>query len=37
MLFLLDDRVHCAHFVWHLFVLTGSTCHFLATLRHAAL
>jgi hemolysin III len=34
--FLLDNRVRYAHFVWHLFVLTGSTCHFLAALWHAA-
>jgi hemolysin III len=34
--FLLDNRVRYAHFVWHLFVLTGSTCHFFAALWHAA-
>lgn len=34
--FLLDHRVRFAHFVWHLFVLAGSTCHFLAALWHAA-
>jgi hemolysin III len=34
--FLLDDRVRYGHFVWHLFVLIGSSCHFFATLWHAA-
>jgi hemolysin III len=34
--FLLDNRVRYAHFVWHLFVLAGSTCHFFAALNHAA-
>ena len=33
--FLLDQRVRYGHFVWHLFVLIGSTCHFFATLWHA--
>jgi hemolysin III len=33
--FLLDHRVRYGHFVWHLFVLIGSTCHFFATLWHA--
>jgi len=33
--YLLDNRVRYAHFVWHLFVLAGSTCHFFATLWHA--
>ncbi len=32
--FLLDERVRYAHFVWHLFVLAGSVCHFLAALWH---
>ncbi len=32
LFFLLDERVRYAHFVWHLFVLAGSTCHFLAAL-----
>ena len=30
--FLFDSRVRYAHFVWHLFVLAGSTCHFFAAL-----
>jgi hemolysin III len=33
--FLLDHRVRYAHFVWHLFVLAGSTCHFFAALWYA--
>lgn len=32
--FLLDHRVRYGHFVWHLFVLIGSTCHFFAALWH---
>lgn len=28
-------RVRYAHFVWHLFVLTGTACHFVAVLRYA--
>jgi len=35
IVFLLDARVRYAHFVWHLFVLGGSTCHFFAALWHA--
>ncbi|WP_038210782.1 PAQR family membrane homeostasis protein TrhA [Xenophilus azovorans] len=35
IVFLLDSRVRYAHFVWHLFVLGGSTCHFFAALWHA--
>jgi hemolysin III len=33
--FLYDNRLRYGHFVWHLFVLTGSTCHFVAVLQHA--
>jgi hemolysin III len=33
--FLLDDRLRYAHFVWHLLVLGGSVCHFFAALGHA--
>ena len=33
--FLLDEKVRYGHFVWHLFVLAGSTCHFFAMLLHA--
>jgi hemolysin III len=30
------NRMRYAHFVWHLFVLAGSACHFVAVLRYAA-
>jgi len=30
------DRMRYAHFVWHLFVLAGTACHFIAVLRYAA-
>jgi hemolysin III len=30
-----DSRVRYAHFAWHLFVLGGSACHFLAVLCYA--
>jgi hemolysin III len=33
--YLLDSRLRYAHFVWHLFVLGGSACHFFAALWHA--
>jgi len=33
--FLLDNRVRYAHFVWHLCVIAGSGCHFWAVLWHA--
>ncbi len=35
VVFLLDERVRYAHFVWHLFVLGGSVCHFFAALWYA--
>lgn len=35
LVFLLDDRIPYAHFVWHLLVLGASGCHFLAVLRYA--
>ncbi|MCX9155825.1 hemolysin III family protein [Niveibacterium sp. 24ML] len=31
----LDARMRYGHFVWHLFVLAGSTCHFFAVLWYA--
>ncbi|MCU0940160.1 MAG: hemolysin III family protein [Burkholderiaceae bacterium] len=34
--FLLDEKVRFAHFVWHLFVVAGSGCHVMAALRHPA-
>lgn len=33
--FLMDNKVRYAHFVWHLFVLGGSVCHFFAVLGYA--
>jgi len=35
LVFLFDDRLRYGHFVWHLFVLGGSICHFFAALWHA--
>lgn len=35
VVFLFDSRIRYAHFVWHLFVMAGSTCHFFAALWHA--
>ncbi len=34
--FFRTDRVRYAHFVWHLFVLAGTACHFIAVIRYAA-
>ena len=31
-----DTRLRYGHALWHLFVIAGSTCHFVAVLRHAA-
>ena len=36
VVFLYDSRVRYAHFVWHLFVLGGSACHFFAVLGYSA-
>jgi hemolysin III len=36
VVFLFDSKLRYAHFVWHLFVLGGSTCHFFAALWHSA-
>jgi hemolysin III len=33
--FLAAERVRYGHFVWHLFVLTGTACHFVAVLKYA--
>lgn len=33
--FALDHRVRYAHFVWHLFVVAGTACHFLAVRGYA--
>ena len=35
VVFLFDSRLRYAHFVWHLFVMGGSACHFFAALWHA--
>ena len=35
IVFLFDNKLRYAHFVWHLFVLGGSACHFFAVLWHA--
>lgn len=35
VVFLATRRMRYSHFVWHLFVLAGSTCHFIAVLRFA--
>jgi hemolysin III len=34
--FFAAKRVPYGHFVWHLFVLVGTVCHFIAVLRYAA-
>lgn len=34
--YVLSHRVRYAHFVWHLFVLTGTACHYVAVLNYAA-
>ena len=31
-----DQRLRYAHFLWHLCVLTGTACHFIAVLRYAS-
>jgi hemolysin III len=36
VVFYAANRVRYSHFVWHLFVITGTTCHFFAVLRFAA-
>jgi hemolysin III len=33
--FMLDSRLRYAHFVWHLFVVTGTSCHFAAIMGYA--
>ena len=34
--FFVADRIRYFHFVWHLFVVTGSACHFIAVLWYSA-
>lgn len=36
VVYLFDARLRYAHFVWHLFVMAGSACHFAAVLQPAA-
>ncbi|HJW11430.1 MAG TPA: hemolysin III family protein [Albitalea sp.] len=35
VVFMFDSKVRYAHFIWHLFVMGGSTCHFFAALWYA--
>lgn len=35
VVFLFDSKLRYAHFVWHLFVMGGSACHFFAALWHS--
>jgi hemolysin III len=35
VVFIFDSRLRYAHFVWHLFVLGGSACHFVAVLNYS--
>ena len=34
--YLTDARVKFGHFIWHLFVMAGTTCHYFAVLWHSA-
>ena len=34
--FFMAERIRYFHFVWHLFVVLGTACHFVAVLRYAA-
>jgi hemolysin III len=36
VVFYIADRIHYAHFVWHLFVLVGSGCHIAAVMSSGA-
>ena len=36
VVFYAAKRLRYSHFVWHLFVITGTACHFIAVLRYAA-
>lgn len=33
--FVLDHRIRYSHLVWHLFVVAGTVCHFIAVLRYS--
>ncbi|MCF8068852.1 MAG: hemolysin III family protein [Desulfobacterales bacterium] len=35
VVFFAAPRIRYAHFVWHLFVIAGTACHFIAVLRYA--
>ncbi len=35
VVFFVAERIRYSHFVWHLFVLAGTACHFIAVLRYA--
>jgi hemolysin III len=35
-MFFLAERIRYFHFVWHLFVIAGTACHFVAVLHYAA-
>ena len=37
VLFFVNERLRYSHFIWHLFVLLGSSCHFLAILSCCAI
>ena len=34
--FFASRRLRYGHFIWHLFVITGTTCHYFAVLWYAA-
>lgn len=34
--FVVDHRIRYSHLVWHLFVVMGTACHFIAVLRYSA-
>ena len=36
VLFYAAKRVRYSHFIWHLFVITGTSCHYIAVLRFAS-
>jgi hemolysin III len=35
-IFFMAERIRFFHFVWHLFVIAGTACHFVAVLRYSA-
>jgi len=34
--FAFDSRLRYGHFIWHLFVMAGTACHYFAVLWYAA-